>query len=184
MPLPLNVNNEWKQLFSFVFSWKPIDKMGSRFHIMVSWVSHQRYQLLFNPDSRAYWADPELTDLSGSRYCNLLRQIIAMVCHLFADSRFAPSQWEMVLLCNDVSHWLVVCHMFADSRFAPSQWETVLLCNNISRWLGTSLESALHLFAGNMTSIQSCFWIPGFGCSSVLFGNAYMGHMDRGHHFA
>ena len=24
-----------------------------------------------------------------------------------ADSRFAPSQWERVLLCNDVSHWLV-----------------------------------------------------------------------------
>ena len=22
-----------------------------------------------------------------------------------ADSRFAPSQWEMALLCNDVSHW-------------------------------------------------------------------------------
>ena len=23
-----------------------------------------------------------------------------------ADSRFAPSQWKTVLLCNDVSHWL------------------------------------------------------------------------------
>ena len=32
----------------------------------------------------------------------------------------------------------------ADSRFAPSQWETVLLCNDIgSHWLGASLESAL-----------------------------------------
>ena len=31
----------------------------------------------------------------------------------------------------------------ADSRFAPSQWETVLLCNNVSHWLDTSLESAL-----------------------------------------
>ena len=31
----------------------------------------------------------------------------------------------------------------ADSRFAPSQWETALLCNDISHWLGTSLESAL-----------------------------------------
>ena len=31
----------------------------------------------------------------------------------------------------------------ADSRFAPSQWETVLLCNDISHWLGPSLESAL-----------------------------------------
>ena len=31
----------------------------------------------------------------------------------------------------------------ADSRFAPSQWETALLCNDIFHWLGTSLESAL-----------------------------------------
>ena len=29
-----------------------------------------------------------------------------------------------------------------DSRFSPSQWETVLLCNdNVFHWLGTSLES-------------------------------------------
>ena len=26
--------------------------------------------------------------------------------HYRADSRFAPSQWETALLCNDVSHWL------------------------------------------------------------------------------
>ena len=30
-----------------------------------------------------------------------------------------------------------------NSRFAPSQWEMALLCNNISHWLGASLESAL-----------------------------------------
>ena len=32
----------------------------------------------------------------------------------------------------------------ADSSFAPSQWETVLLCNDVSHWLGASLESALY----------------------------------------
>ena len=31
----------------------------------------------------------------------------------------------------------------ADSRLAPSQWETVLLCNAVSHWLGANLESAL-----------------------------------------
>ena len=31
-----------------------------------------------------------------------------------------------------------------DSRFAPSQWETALLCNDVSHWLGASLESALY----------------------------------------
>ena len=32
----------------------------------------------------------------------------------------------------------------ADSRFAPNQWETVLLCNDVSHWLGAGLESALQ----------------------------------------
>ena len=31
----------------------------------------------------------------------------------------------------------------ADFRFAPSQWETALLCNDVSHWLGASLESSL-----------------------------------------
>ena len=31
----------------------------------------------------------------------------------------------------------------ADSRLAPSQWEMPLLSNDISHWLGASLESAL-----------------------------------------
>ena len=35
---------------------------------------------------------------------------------------------------------LILC---AGSRFAPSQWETALLCNDVSHWLGASLESAL-----------------------------------------
>ena len=33
----------------------------------------------------------------------------------------------------------------ADSRFALSQWETALLCNDVSHWLRVSLESALIL---------------------------------------
>ena len=28
----------------------------------------------------------------------------------------------------------------ADSRFAPSQWETALLCNDVSYWLGANLQ--------------------------------------------
>ena len=31
----------------------------------------------------------------------------------------------------------------ADSRFAPSQWQTALLCNDVSHWLGANLGSAL-----------------------------------------
>ena len=31
----------------------------------------------------------------------------------------------------------------ADFRFAPSQGETTLLCNDVSHWLGANLESVL-----------------------------------------
>ena len=33
----------------------------------------------------------------------------------------------------------------ADSRFAPSQWEMALQSNDVSHWLGASLESALNV---------------------------------------
>ena len=33
----------------------------------------------------------------------------------------------------------------AYSRFAPSQWQTALLCNDVCHWLGANLESALHM---------------------------------------
>ena len=33
----------------------------------------------------------------------------------------------------------------ADSRLAPSQWEMALLCNDVSHWLGAHLESVLCL---------------------------------------
>ena len=47
----------------------------------------------------------------------------------------------------------------ADSRFAPSQWETALLCNDVSRWLGASLESTMLTgpLWGESTDYR---WIP------------------------
>ena len=37
-----------------------------------------------------------------------------------------------------------LCSYKADSRFAPSQWETALLCNDVSHSLGARLESSLE----------------------------------------
>ena len=46
------------------------------------------------------------------------------------------------LLC--LAQWFLWTKcMTAGSRFAPSQWETVFLCNDVSHWLGANLESAL-----------------------------------------
>ena len=55
---------------------------------------------------------------------------------------YAPSQWETMLQCNVVSHWLgtfTKCpHSISRDHFvhASSQWETTLRCNVVSHWLG------------------------------------------------
>ena len=53
-----------------------------------------------------------------------------------------PSEIQNLFLtstsCPYQSQWMFrVC-----SRFAPSQWETALLCNDVSHWLGTNPMSA------------------------------------------
>ena len=45
------------------------------------------------------------------------------------------------------------CYLRADSRFAPSQWETALLCNDVSHWLVASPESTLLFYWKNNTSV-------------------------------
>ena len=42
--------------------------------------------------------------------------------------------------------------LVADSRFAPSQWEKALLCNDVSHWLGGNLQSALHSYPSGSRS--------------------------------
>ena len=50
-------------------------------------------------------------------------------------------QWIPNITLYELTHWESGCR--ADSRFASSQWETALLCNDVSHWLDTNLESAL-----------------------------------------
>ena len=54
--------------------------------------------------------------------------------------KFPKGQWVYPTKWN-----FLHCYQ-ADSRFAPSQWETALLCNDVSHWLGANLETALLLY--------------------------------------
>ena len=46
-------------------------------------------------------------------------------------------------------------YMFrADASFVPSQWETVLLCNDVSHWLGANLESILYAMHKRLLPFQ------------------------------
>ena len=68
------------------------------------------------------------------------------------------------------------CLLRADSRFAPSQWETSLLCNDVSHWLGTSLESSLlllYLSALLKLHIHSVI-LMGL-CNCPIWGNGKIG---------
>ena len=49
----------------------------------------------------------------------------------------------------------ILVYLRADSRFVPSQWEMALLCNVVSHWLGASLESALYLISEQVRSSTS-----------------------------
>ena len=54
------------------------------------------------------------------------------------------------------------CRFRADSRSATSQWEMALLCNDVSHWLGANLESALWIIYFktnhiNMATLKSRF---------------------------
>ena len=50
-----------------------------------------------------------------------------------------PHDLILPVIPGIITPWCFVAR--ADSRFAPSQWETALLCNNVSHWLGTNLVS-------------------------------------------
>ena len=58
----------------------------------------------------------------------------------------------------------------ADSRFAPSQWEVALQSNDVSHWLGASLESALNVMRQHYGS-KHTFWVHFLhnGCCFTLF---------------
>ena len=52
-----------------------------------------------------------------------------------------------------------------DSRFAPSQWETALLCNNVAYWLGANLESSwVYIFSYITQPLWDNSWWPQYIC--------------------
>ena len=65
-------------------------------------------------------------------------------CCLHVAPSFLFQSWPITDLLTQLLLISTDAKSRADSRFAPSQWETALLCNDVSHWLGTSLESPLQ----------------------------------------
>ena len=71
--------------------------------------------------------------------CKYLSSMEIFLLHLCARAGFLIADMVNISLCC-----VSPLRCRADTRFAPSQWETALLCNDVSHWLGASLESALR----------------------------------------
>ena len=61
------------------------------------------------------------------------------ICAITFACKHNQLQWGAVTR-NAVQYKMIIR---ADPRFAPSQWETALLCNDVSHWLDANLESAM-----------------------------------------
>ena len=64
---------------------------------------------------------------------------------LFPAVQFIANQQWRQALTEPMMTQVNEVYIRADSRFAPSQWETALLCNDVSHWLGANLKSALYI---------------------------------------
>ena len=67
-------------------------------------------------------------------------------------------------------------------RFALSQWETALLCNDVSHWLGVSLESALYLFHQSRTYLtMNPFTVASANLDNKMIEKSYLKSRDHAH---
>ena len=96
-----------------------------------------------------------------------------------ADFRLAPSQWETVLLCNDVSHWLDAS---LDQPWGVSNHNVF---HGIWIWLCIMTSCLEHIFhiPGPLWDESTCdWWIPSTKCSvphGILYDFASRRHAMR-----
>ena len=83
------------------------------------------------------WALSYYSDLTSSQEFQPMAAQLSMKAAL----PFAKILASVSCRSSKTGPWFRKCR--ADFKFAPSQWEMALLCNDISNWPGTSLKSAL-----------------------------------------
>ena len=86
-----------------------------------------------------------------------------------AGIKVNPCYWKRPLDCTKhIEMYIVRDTCRADSRFAPSQWETTLLCNDASHWLGANLESALTCVPAFTWLTEMMRWYVLGHCTVIL----------------
>ena len=78
--------------------------------------------------------------------------------------------WLYKIIMNSIYLDLKSIDYRADFRFAPSQCETALLCNDVTHCLGASLESALdHLITRNVSTDHAIMRFVNDVCFQSLY---------------
>ena len=109
---------------------------------------------------------------------------LAMSHYMYACRPFA--HWKLSSSVQTIDPFSLTHYIRAECGFAPSQWEMALLCNNVSHWLGVSLESTLlhylYIFLNTITFRVLKVWLKKTNCSLIKPDNhcpkEIMQHLD------
>ena len=100
-------------------------------------------------------------------------------------SVYAFRQWETVLQCNALSHWLdALTERRPFCVCVTNQWETVLQWNGISHWLNAFTEWSLSCTCSHTEKIYNTnqeVKVPAMGSSTMTL---YFIRADQEHMFA
>ena len=99
--------------------------------------------------------------VDGTRYHTWIASLSLVFLHKDCYLRLCK-RGTIRIIHYETSHVSMnMANIRADSKFASSQWETALLCNDVSHWLGISLESAME-YDSFINLIYVHIQVPGF----------------------
>ena len=89
----------------------------------------------------AKWQEDSEGDIACDTDSHVTDQL---TINVHPENKHKPAMRQVMANHLSVIDYLLTSDYRVDSRIALSQWETVLLCNDVSHWLGASLESPQH----------------------------------------
>ena len=132
--------------------WRPF-RLG--FNVLITWFNITQYWMQHRSDLDLDILYHAIMSILCVVYCeDLLCYNSGMILDLYP----AIERWCNFVTMSLIG-WMQAYDHRADSRFAPSQWETALLCNDISYWLDASPKSALQLHCAVLCNkVSQVFW--------------------------
>ena len=98
-------------------------------------------------------------------------------CVSRADSRFAPSQWETALLCNDVSHWLSALsdRWLSPVSPVPMHWRYCSLALSHKDDDNVQIPFSIHSWAWSLPMREYVTYVK-FSCRDIVQPYIWIGN--------